>query len=136
YKNGGQEWTQEGEPVEVNMHDFPNPELGKAIPYGVYDLTANQGWVSVGNDHDTPAFAVETVRRWWRNMGSQLYPDATELLITADCGGSNSYRARLWKVELQKLASELGLRIVVCHFPPGTSKWNKIEHRLFSQISI
>ena len=117
------------------MHDFPDPELGRATPYGIYDLGRNNGWVSVGMDHDTAEFAVETIRRWWRSMGKPAYPQAKRLLITADAGGSNGARLRLWKVELQKLADETDLRIVVCHFPPGTSKWNKIEHRLFSYIS-
>lgn len=136
FKNGGQEWCAKGEPTEVRIHDFRDADLGKAIPYGVYDMAANEGWVSVGVDHDTPSFAVESIRRWWLNMGSHLYPNATELLITADAGGSNSYRARLWKLELHRLAGELGITIVVCHFPPGTSKWNKIEHRMFSHISM
>ncbi len=114
------------------MHDFLNPELGKAIPYGVYDLSANQGWVSVGIDHDTARFAAEAIHRWWKKMGAKRYPQATELLITADGGGSNGSRCRLWKVALQDLADELGMPIQVCHFPPGTSKWNKIEHRMFS----
>lgn len=135
FKNGGQEWGKKGKPVEVNVYDFPDPVLGKAIPYGVYDITANKGWVNVGIDHDTSEFAVESIRRWWREMGSPLYPDATELLITADGGGSNGSRVRLWKLELQKLADELGMAINVCHFPPGTSKWNKIEHKMFSFIS-
>ena len=117
------------------MHDFVIPELGRASPYGVYDLAANEAWVSVGIDHDTAAFAVESIRRWWRTMGEPLYPDATRLLITADGGGSNGCPLRLWKRELQRLADETGLEIAVCHFPPGTSKWNKIEHRLFSAIS-
>ena len=117
------------------MHDFVIPELGRAIPYGVYDLATNSGWVSVGVDHDTSTFAVEAVRRWWKSMGSERYPQAQRLLITADGGGSNGSRARLWKVELQKLADEIGMPITVSHFPPGTSKWNKIEHRLFSFIS-
>jgi hypothetical protein len=117
------------------MHDFVIPELGRASPYGVYDLAANEAWVSVGVDHDTAAFAVESIRRWWLTMGQPLYPDATRLLVTADCGGSNGYRTRLWKLELQRLADETGLAISVCHFPPGTSKWNKVEHRLFSAIS-
>jgi transposase len=136
FKNGGREWRPQGEPQAVRVHDFADPHLGKAIPYGVYDLTANTGWVSVGMDHDTAEFAVETLRRWWRYMGSPLYPTATALLITADGGGSNGSRGRLWKVTLQRLADELGLSITVCHFPPGTSKWNKIEHRLFSHIAI
>jgi hypothetical protein len=117
------------------VHDFIIPELGRVNPYGVYDVGQNTGWVSVGIDHDTAAFAVESIRRWWQMMGAGAYPSATELLITADCGGSNGYRVRLWKVELQKLADETGLVLSVCHFPPGTSKWNKIEHRLFSFIS-
>ncbi len=136
FKNGGREWRAQGKPAEVRVHDFVDQRLGKAIPYGVYDLAANAGWVSVGIDHDTAAFAAETIRRWWRNMGQQLYPRATALLITADGGGSNSFRNRLWKVALQRLADELGVAISVCHFPPGTSKWNKIEHRLFSQIAV
>ena len=136
FKNGGREWRAKGKPEEVRVHDFMGKRLGKAIPYGVYDLAANAGWVSVGIDHDTAAFAVETIRRWWRHMGQPLYPRATALLITADGGGSNSCRNRLWKVALQRLADELGLAISVCHFPPGTSKWNKIEHRLFSQIAV
>jgi transposase len=135
FKNNGQEWRPKGEPEEVRVHDFVDPELGRATPYGVYDLGRNNGWVSVGMDHDTAEFAVETIRRWWRSMGQPTYPQATRLLITADAGGSNGSRLRLWKRELQKLADETGLRIVVCHFPPGTSKWNKIEHRLFSYIS-
>lgn len=136
FKNVGREWCPHGKPPEVNVHDFMDKKLGKAIPYGVYDLTANAGWVSVGTDHDTADFAVETIRRWWRKMGRRLYPRATELLITADGGGSNSSRNRRWKVALQDLADELNLFITVCHFPPGTSKWNKIEHCLFSQIGI
>jgi hypothetical protein len=136
FKNGGQEWRPQGQPEGVRVHDFMDKKLGKAIPYGVYDLTANTGWVSVGIDHDTADFAVETIRRWWRHMGRKRYSKATELLITADGGGSNGSRSRLWKVALQRLADELGLIIRVCHFPPGTSKWNKIEHRLFSQIAI
>ncbi len=136
FKNAGQEWRPQGEPELVNGHDFPDPELGKANPYGVYDQGANVGWVSVGTDHDTAEFAVESIRRWWYKMGRSRYPDATKLLITADCGGSNGYRVRLWKVALQRLSNETGLRISVCHFPPGTSKWNKIEHRMFSHISM
>jgi len=136
FKNAGREWLPQGRPSLVKVHDFRDPKLGKAIPYGVYDLTANTGWVSVGVDHDTAQFAVETIRRWWCHMGRRRYPQATELLITADGGGSNGSRTRLWKVALQKLADELGLAITVCHFPPGTSKWNKIEHRLFSQITL
>jgi hypothetical protein len=136
FKNGGQEWQPKGDPEQVQGHDFPDPKLGKANPYGVYDQYANVGWVSVGTDHDTSEFAVESIRRWWNNMGRARYPNATELLITADGGGSNGYRVRLWKVALQKFADETGLRISVCHFPPGTSKWNKIEHRMFSHISM
>jgi transposase len=135
FKNAGREWRPKGEPELVLMHDFVIEDLGRASPYGVYDLAANEAWVSVGTDHDTAAFAVESIRRWWTTMGAPLYPDATRLLVTADCGGSNGYRTRLWKLELQKLADETGLAISVCHFPPGTSKWNKIEHRLFSAIS-
>jgi len=135
FKNGGREWRPKGEPEPVRVHDFPDPELGKAVPYGVYDLTHNDGWVSVGVDHDTPAFAVATIERWWEQMGSVAYPQAQRLLITADCGGSNRPRALLWKAEMQGLADQLGLEITVCHLPPGTSKWNKIEHRLFSFIT-
>jgi transposase len=135
FKNNGQEWRAKGQPELVRVHDFVDPELGRATPYGIYDLGRNSGWVSVGMDHDTAEFAVETIRRWWRSMGRPTYPEARRLLITADAGGSNGARLRLWKVELQKFADETGLRIAVCHFPPGTSKWNKIEHRLFSYIS-
>ena len=135
FKNGGREWRPQGQPSEVNVHDFPDPELGKAIPYGVYDLARNQGWVSVGIDHDTAAFAVSTIRRWWREMGRKSYPQAQSLLVIADSGGSNGTRVHLWKWELQCLADRLGRPISVCHLPPGTSKWNKIEHRLFSFIS-
>jgi Rhodopirellula transposase DDE domain len=135
YKKSGREWEPQGQPRRVKTKDFPDKKLGKAAPYGVYDLTANEGWVSVGITHDTAAFAVATVRRWWYRMGRALYPEATELLITADAGGSNGRRCRLWKVELQRLADELGIPIRVCHFPPGTSKWNKIEHRLFCHIT-
>jgi hypothetical protein len=135
FKNGGREWRPQGQPEEVRVHDFVDEQLGKAIPYGVYDLAANAGWVSVGIDHDTAEFAVEAIRRWWRHMGQPRYPRATELLITADGGGSNGGRCRLWRVALQRLADELGLAVSVCHYPPGTSKWNKIEHRLFSQIT-
>lgn len=135
FKNGGRELRPKGQPEQVRVHDFVDPELGRATPYGIYDLGRNSGWVSVGMDHDTAEFAVETIRRWWRTMGRPAYPEATRLLITADAGGSNGSRLRLWKVELQKLADETRLRIVVCHFPPGTSKWNKIEHRLFSYIT-
>jgi transposase len=130
FRNGGRAWYPQGQPEEVQGHDFPDKVLGKVIPYGVYDEATNSGWVSVGIGHDTAAFAVETVRRWWRHMGSQVYPQAKRLLITAHGGGSNGSRCRLWKVELQRLADEIGLRISVCHFPPGTSKWNKIEHRM------
>ena len=135
FKNGGRELRPKGDPEAVRVHDFLIPELGKANPYGVYDLTGNVGWVSVGCDHDTAAFAVDAIRRWWYSMGRERYPGARRLLITADCGGSNGYRVRLWKVELQKLANETGLTIGVSHLPPGTSKWNKIEHRLFSFIT-
>ena len=135
FTNKGREYQPKGKPMPVRVHDFVDKKLGKAAPYGVYDLAANQGWVSVGVDHDTSAFAVESIRRWWKNMGQPLYPDAKKLLITADGGGSNGSRVRLWKLELQKLADELGMEISVSHFPPGTSKWNKIEHRMFSYIS-
>jgi len=135
FKNNGRELRPKGNPERVRVHDFVDPELGRATPYGVYDVGRNHGWVSVGVDHDTAEFAVETIRRWWRSMGQLAYPSATRLLITADAGGSNGSRLRLWKVALQQLADETGLRICVCHFPPGTSKWNKIEHRLFSYIS-
>lgn len=135
FKNGGQDWRRKGNPEKVRVHDFVIPELGRAAPYGVYDLAQNAGWVSVGVDHDTASFAVETIRRWWYAMGKEKYPQAQQLLITADGGGSNGSRLRLWKLELQMLADEVGLAIAVCHFPPGTSKWNKIEHRLFSFIS-
>jgi len=136
FKNGGKEWQPKGEPENVQIHDFASPEFPKVIPYGVYDIGKNMGWVNVGTDHDTASFAVASIRRWWFGMGQEIYPRATELLICADCGGSNGYRVRLWKIELQTLASETGLRITICHFPPGTSKWNKVEHRLFSQISM
>ena len=135
FKNGGSELRPSGEPERVRVHDFLIPALGRVSPYGVYDLAHNEAWVSVGTDHDTAAFAVESIRRWWRSVGQPLYPHATRLLITADGGGSNGYRLRLWKLELQRLADETGLEVAVCHFPPGTSKWNKIEHRLFSAIS-
>jgi Rhodopirellula transposase DDE domain len=135
FKNGGREWRPKGEPVEVKIHDFVDAELGKVIPYGVYDLSQDKGWVSVGIDHDTARFAVEAIRRWWKKMGTKRYGDARELLITADGGGSNGSRCRLWKVALQELASKLGMPIHVCHFPPGTSKWNKIEHRMFCHIT-
>ena len=135
FKNNGREWRPEGKPQEVRVHDFVIPELGRAAPYGVYDIAANAGWVSVGIDHDTAAFALNAIRRWWQTMGAARYPDASHLTITADGGGSNGSRVRLWKLELQKLADELGFAITVCHLPPGTSKWNKIEHRLFSFIT-
>lgn len=133
--NGGKEWQPEGQPEKVDVHDFPDPKKGKAIPYGVYDLTENNGWVSVGSDNETSKFAVETIVRWWETMGKTTYPQATSLLITADGGGSNGSRRRAWKTELQAFAKKSKLKIKVCHFPPGTSKWNKIEHRLFSQIT-
>ena len=135
FKNAGQEWRPQGDPEKVRVHDFIDKELGKVAPYGVYDLTRNNGWVSVGIDHDTAAFAVTTIRQWWRKMGRPAYSKASHLLITADSGGSNGARNRLWKVELQKMATRTGLSITVCHFPPGTSKWNKIEHRMFSFIT-
>ena len=136
YKNGGKELRPKGEPEEVKVYDFVDKDLGRANPYGVYDIKNNLGWVTVGTDHDTASFAVSTIRRWWFGMGKDLYPGARELLITADGGGSNGSRVRLWKLELQKLANELGIPVRVSHFPPGTSKWNKIEHRLFSYISM
>ncbi len=136
YANGGAEYEPEGEPTRVGVHDFPDPEMPKAIPYGVYDIGGNEGWVNVGDDHDTPAFAVASIARWWQRMGQDRYPDATRLMITADAGGSNSYRSRMFKAELATLAATIGLVITVCHMPPGTSKWNKIEHRLFSFISM
>ena len=135
FRNGGQRWRPQGEPEEVRTHDFVDKELGKAIPYGIYDLRRNRGWVSVGVDHDTAAFAVASLRSWWQNEGVASYPRARRLLVCADAGGSNSYRNRLWKVELARLASDTGLAITVCHFPPGTSKFNKIEHRLWSQVT-
>jgi transposase len=135
FKNGGHEWRPKGEPEEVRVYDFPLKELGRVTPYGIYDQGHNTGWVNVGIDHDTAAFAVESIRRWWNSVGKQQYPSAKRLLITADGGGSNGSRVRLWKWELQQLADEIGLGISVCHFPPGTSKWNKIEHRLFAWIS-
>jgi len=135
FRNAGRDWRPKGSPEEVRVHDFVIPELGRAAPYGVYDIAANAGWVSVGIDHDTGAFAVNAIRSWWKLMGRERYPDASTLLITADGGGSNGSRVRLWKLELQKLADELGLTITVCHLPPGTSKWNRIEHRLFSFIT-
>ena len=135
FKNAGRELRRKGEPQEVLVHDFLIPGKGRAVPYGVFDIAANQGWVSIGIDHDTAAFAVESIRRWWKRMGRTRYPDARRLLITADCGGSNGARVRLWKVELQKLANQTGLSISVVHHPPGTSKWNRIEHRMFAFIS-
>ena len=135
FKNAGRQWRPKGQPEKVRVHDFMDKTLGKAIPYGVYDLGRNMGWVSVGVDHDTAAFAVQTIRRWWQEMGRKAYPQARSLLIIADSGGSNGARVRLWKWELQKLANQTGLAIAVSHLPPGTSKWNKIEHRLFSFIS-
>ena len=135
YKNNGEEYSPKGKPVEVDTHDFPDKRLGKVVPYGIYDIGKNKGWVSVGISSDTAEFAVNAIRTWWYTMGLQSYHQASELLITADCGGSNGYRVKLWKYELQKLADETGLKIHVRHFPPGTSKWNKIEHKLFSYIS-
>jgi len=136
FKNSGREWRPKGTPELVNVHDFIDPKLKRAVPYGVYDINNNVGWVSIGTDHDTASFAVNAIRRWWRTMGRKRHAKATRLMISADGGGSNGYRVRLWKVELQKLADELKLPITVCHLPPGTSKWNKIEHRLFSFITI
>lgn len=136
FKNGGKEWQPKGEPEKVEIHDFASPEIPQIIPYGVYDIGKNMGWVNVGTDHDTASFAVASIRRWWFGMGREVYPNATDLLICADCGGSNGYRIRLWKIELQTLASETGLGTTICHFPAGTSKWNKVEHRLFSHISM
>jgi hypothetical protein len=135
FKNSGQEWQPQGEPETVRVHDFQDPALGKVIPYGVYDLTNNQGWVSVGIDHDTAYFAAGSIRRWWQDMGHRRFPRGRELMISADGGGSNSCRSRLWKVALQELADSIDMKLSVCHFPPGTSKWNKIEHRLFSFIT-
>jgi transposase len=135
FKNNGRELRPKGDPEKVRVHDFVIPELGRAAPYGVYDVTQNAGWISVGVDHDTAAFAAQSIRRWWESMGTDAYPKAGKLLITADSGGSNGARVRLWKLELQKLADETGLEVSICHLPPGTSKWNKIEHRLFSFIS-
>jgi transposase len=135
YKNNGREYSRKGKPREVKGHDFPNVKLGKVVPYGIYDIGRNKGWVSVGISSDTAKFAVNAIRTWWYSNGINIYPNASKLLITADCGGSNGYRTRLWKLELQKFATETGLNIHVRHFPPGTSKWNKIEHRLFSYIS-
>jgi hypothetical protein len=135
FKMPGREWQPQGSPEKVNVHDFPDPHLGKVIPYGVYDVAANAGWVNVGIDHDTAEFAAESIRRWWMHLGQARYPHAKKLLVTADCGGSNSSRTRLWKVAVQQLADDLQRPIYVCHFPPGTSKWNKIEHRLFCFIT-
>jgi hypothetical protein len=135
FKNAGREWQPTQTPEHVQVHDFPTQAAGKAIPYGVYDMARNEAWVSVGRDHDTSAFAVAAIRQWWTMMGRAAYPGATHLLITADAGGSNGYRTRAWKTELQRLADDLRMRITVCHFPPGTSKWNKIEHRLFCHIT-
>jgi transposase len=136
YRNAGRQWRPAGDPARVRDHDFPDPDLGRAIPYGIYDLAADAGWVNVGTDHDTAQFAVESIRRWWDGAGAAAYPQARRLLVTADAGGSNGYRTRAWKAELAALALETGLLITVCHFPPGTSKWNKIEHRLFSHITM
>ena len=135
FKNGGREWRPKGSPEEVRVHDFIDPELGRAVPYGVYDIAGNTGWVSVGIDHDTACFAVNTIRRWWTTMGRERYPSAPRLMITADGGGSNGSRVRLWKIELQKFVDEIAIPVTVCHLPPGTSKWNKIEHRLFAYIT-
>jgi len=136
HENPGQEWQPEGQPEEVDVHDFPDPDVPKAVPRGVYDLEHNLGWVTVGCSHDTASFAVESIRRWWREMGQALYPRGDQVLICSDSGGSSGYRLRLWKVELQRWAEETGLDVTVCHYPPGTSKWNKIEHRLFSFITL
>ena len=136
YKNNGKEWSKKHNPVDVQAHDFPDPNVPKAAPYGVYDISRNEGWVSVGISHDTAQFAVATIKKWWQKMGKKRYPFAKKIYITADCGGSNSRRSRLWKMELQKLADHLKINIHVSHFPPGTSKWNKIEHKMFSYISI
>ena len=135
FANRGKEWQPVGEPVPVRVHDFIDKKLGKAVPYGIYDVARNEGWVNVGIDHDTSEFAVESLRRWWRRMGRRVYPDATRLLVTADGGGSNGYRTRLWKRELQRFVDESGLAVTVAHYPPGTSKWNKIEHRMFCHIT-
>jgi hypothetical protein len=135
FKNAGREWQPTGAPETVQIHDFPSDAVGKAIPYGIYDMARNEAWVSVGRDHDTPAFAVAAIRQWWTMMGRPAYPAATRWLITADAGGSNGYRSRAWKVGLQRLADDLRVAITVCHFPPGTSKWNKIEHRLFCHLT-
>ena len=136
YKNNGRDWQPRGEPVRVGVHDFPDPSMPKAVPYSIYDLAANTGWVSVGCDGDTAAFAVETLRRWWHKVGQATYPKGRRLLVCADAGGSNGYRVRLWRIELAKLATQIAIPITICHFPPGTSKWNKIEHRLFAHISM
>jgi hypothetical protein len=136
FKNGGREWEPVGEPAEVDVHDFPGDAVGVALPYGIYDMAANTGWVNVGCDHDTAVFAAESIRRWWRHAGADAYPKAKRLLVTADSGGSNGARLRLWKAELARLADETGLAITVVHLPPGTSKWNKVEHRLFSHITM
>ena len=136
FKNNGREWHPKAAPEAVNVHDFIDPKLGRAIPYGIYDIADNKGWVSVGTDHDTASFAVHAIHRWWLAMGKKRYPKASRLMITADGGGSNGHRLRLWKIELQRLAKELRIPITVCHLPPGTSKWNKIEHRLFSFITL
>ena len=136
YANGGREFQRQGHPTRALVHDFPDPEMPKAVPYGVYDIGSNEGWVSVGDDGDTAAFAVASIRTWWQTMGAVRYPNATRLMITADAGGSNGYRVRMWKTELATLAAETGLEITVCHYPPGTSKWNKIEHRMFSFITM
>jgi Rhodopirellula transposase DDE domain len=133
--NAGREWHPKGSPERVDVHDFPDKDIPKAIPFGVLDIGANEGWMSVGDDHDTGAFAVNAIRRWWQSLGAARYPHATRLMVTADAGGSNSYRNKLWKLELARLAAETGLTITVCHYPPGTSKWNKIEHRMFSFIT-
>jgi hypothetical protein len=135
FSNGGREWQPRATPEKTLVHDFPSDAIGKAIPYGVYDMARNEAWVSVGRDHDTPTFAVASIRQWWKMMGKRAHPNAKELLITADAGGSNGYRSRVWKLELQKFSDETKLRIRVSHFPPGTSKWNKIEHRLFCHIT-
>ena len=136
YHQAGREWQPQGQPEKVLVHDFPDPKVSKAVPYGVYDVGQDLGWVNVGTDHDTASFAVESIRRWWRSMGAPLYPAADRILICADAGGSNGHRSRLWKVEVQRFASDAALEVTVCHFPPGTSKWNKIEHRLFSHITM
>ena len=136
FSNGGREWQPKGEPEEVNVHDFVDKELGRAVPYGIYDLANDEGWVSVGGSADTAEFAVSSIRAWWQEMGAERFPGATRLLITADAGGSNGYRLKAWKTNLAKLATELGLEVTVCHYPPGTSKWNKIEHRMFSFITM